>query len=356
MLTFPHIGPVYLAAALLMKELGISFVVPPANTLETLEKGKSVSPEEMCLPFKFMAGNLIQAYERGARRVIMPATAGPCRLGEYGELLKQVLNQSGYEMEWILLDTLQAIGIKEWIRRLARAGCDRKVTSLSAIWAGLRTVRLMQRLDRLEAEIKKRAGYAKKPVDCVRMLRNFREELSEQQDLTGALSLIRKYEKILHTVPVDSDKSPVTILVTGEIYTSIESAANRNLEEQLMLLGCCVKRPLTISWWLKHTVKEILPLAKKKGSPYLPYSIGGYAKETIRDIETSKEDGAIKIMPAGCMPEIVAKAASNVMEEEQGAKVLHLIFDEMQGKAGYETRVEAFVDMLERRKCVLSGN
>lgn len=123
-----------------------------------------------------------------------------------------------------------------------------------------------------------------------------------------------------------------------------------------MLMGCQVRRPVTISWWLKHLVTESVPKRKKQANGYLPYDIGGYAKETVEEIRTADDDGIIKIMPSGCMPEIVAKAASNIMEEQQGIKVLHLIFDEMQGSAGYETRVEAFVDMLERRKRVFSGS
>ncbi|MCI8645983.1 MAG: hypothetical protein HFE76_04070 [Firmicutes bacterium] len=356
MITFPHIGPVYLTAALMLKELGIPAAVPPANTSETLERGKSVSPEEMCLPFKFMAGNLIQAYEQGARSVIMPATVGPCRLGEYGELLKRLLDEAGYEMEWHLLDSPGTIGIRQWFARLKQAGRNRTVKGPRVLFICIRAVRLMQQIDNLEAEIKRRSAYMKEPGSCVGLLRGFRKALSEQERMAGAFAAVRDCKRALRKLPLESGRRPVKILVTGEIYTSIETAANQGLEERLMLMGCEVRRPVTISWWIRHTIRAGLGVGRKAGSNYLPYSIGGYARETVQDMEQSGEDGIIKIMPSGCMPEIVAKAASSVMEEEHGIKVLHLIFDEMRGAAGYETRIEAFVDMLERRKCVLSGN
>lgn len=355
-ITFPHIGPVYLAAAMAMKQMEIPHVVPPANTLETLEKGKAVSPEEMCLPFKFMAGNLIQAYEQGARRVIMPATMGPCRLGEYGELLKQVLSRAGYSMDWVLMDTPKAIGILEWVKRLNKAGSQRATGPCRTAAVLFHTIQLMRRMDLLESRIKHWAGYAKEPSECVRLIRRFRQELYQAQNLKESTFALEKYRKELDDIPVCHSRNPVRILITGEIYTSIESAANQNLEELLMLMGCQVRRPVTISWWMKHMVAESLPKRRKQANLYLPYDIGGYAKETVEEIRTAADDGIIKIMPAGCMPEIVAKAASNVIEEKQGTKVLHLIFDEMQGNAGYETRVEAFVDMLERRKRVFSGS
>jgi predicted nucleotide-binding protein (sugar kinase/HSP70/actin superfamily) len=50
------------------------------------------------------------------------------------------------------------------------------------------------------------------------------------------------------------------------------------------------------------------------------------------------------------MPEIVAESLLPSVENELGIPVLSLIIDEMTGEAGYMTRVEAFVDMLEQRR------
>ena len=50
------------------------------------------------------------------------------------------------------------------------------------------------------------------------------------------------------------------------------------------------------------------------------------------------------------MPEIVAESLLSSVEHELGIPVLTLIIDEMTGEAGYMTRVEAFIDMLEKRR------
>lgn len=355
-ITFPHIGQAYIPASLVLKEMGISCVAPPENGPQTLELGKALSPEDMCLPFKLMTGNLIQAYEQGARRVLMAATMGPCRLGEYGELMKQLLDRAGYEMEWILIDSPKAIGIQEWFRRLNYAVQDRKTTSAKACEILARGALLMRKIDAVERRLKEKAGYIRESGAGVRLMRGFRKKLHDAETMKDAFKAVSCCEEAIERLPVDPAKHPVRILITGEIYTSIEDAANRNLEELLMGLGCSVRRPVTISWWMDHTVKSALPHFRRNAFAYLPYSIGGYAKETVEEIRNSQEDGIIKIMPSGCMPEIVAKAASTALEEEQGKQILHLIFDEMQAGAGYETRVEAFVDMLERRKRVFPGN
>lgn len=356
MMTFPHIGQVSVPASLALKELGIPCMIPPENGPESLERGKAVAPEDMCLPFKLMTGNLIQAYEKGARRVLMTATMGPCRLGEYGELMKQILDKAGYEMEWILMDSPKAIGLRQWFHRLNQVGQDRKVTSVKACSILMQGLFLMRKIDAAEEKLKKRAGYVRDPGENVRLLHDFRQQLHKASSLKEAFGAVRNCEAAAEQIPFDGSKDPVRILVTGEIYTSIEDAANRGLEEMLMGLGCSIRRPVTISWWMERTARSVFPRFRKASEDWLPYSIGGYAKETVEEIRDSKEDGIIKIMPAGCMPEIVAKAVSTGLEEEKGKRVLHLIFDEMQAAAGYETRVEAFVDMLERRKRVLSGN
>ena len=60
-------------------------------------------------------------------------------------------------------------------------------------------------------------------------------------------------------------------------------------------------------------------------------------------------DGAIQIFPMGCMPEIVSK---QFFLPSPGKKIypLTLVVDEMTGEAGYMTRIEAFTDLLERRR------
>ena len=50
------------------------------------------------------------------------------------------------------------------------------------------------------------------------------------------------------------------------------------------------------------------------------------------------------------MPEIVAQSILPKVSEHYGVPILTLVVDELTGEAGYQTRVEAFVDMVKRRK------
>lgn len=358
--TFPHLGPVYLIAKLMLKDMGIAAVIPAVNGPEVLAKGKALAPEEMCLPFKFMIGNLMEAYESGARKVIMPATIGPCRLGEYGELLKQIMDKNGYEFQWILLDTPKAIGAQAFFNRVKEVSIEKNVSNAQSLNILRKSVKLMKQFDQTEAKVKELAGYAQNPKECVAIYRNMRKRLEAANSLNEGFLIVKDAQRQIVLLPTDKERSPICINVTGEIYTLIESAANQNLEEKLMLAGCSVKRRVTVSWWISHTVNGIGSIAQKKaGQKYLPYEIGGFAKETVEEIIGSPKNhcnGVIKVMPSGCMPEIVAKAACDRISQEKGIRILNLVFDEMTGSAGYETRLEAFIDMLERRQNVFLGN
>ena len=135
----------------------------------------------------------------------------------------------------------------------------------------------------------------------------------------------------------------------------IEPFANHHIEELLMDMGVSFEKRVTLGWWINRTIinpfqfKEIFTGKNK----YLPYAIGGYAKETVEEAVICGEkeyDGMIQLFPVGCMPEIVAKAIFSKMMKEKKLSVLTVIYDEMGGEAGYITRIEAFTDMLGRRK------
>lgn len=361
--TFPHFGPLSITLKQMMNHVGVSYVLPPENNDESLRIGSALCPEEMCLPFKYMAGNLKMAYELGADTAVMMATGGPCRLGEYCELLKTVLDKAGCRFEWILLDSPSEIGSQEFAARvkLLCSGNNAKCSSTKITEGLMRSLRLIKSIDRFRSSIMQSAGYLECPGEAVRLLKDTMAGLEEASDFRECFDIIKKAEKTLAAFAHRDGAEPVKILIAGEIYTSVEPAANGSIEEMLAELGCSVRKHIDISWWIKYTLKEsVLPgriRDKTKVKDAIDYNIGGYGRETsARIIMDDWSDGVIKLMPAGCMPEIVTKAFCENVEKDKNLKVLNLIYDELKGEAGYETRVEAFVDMLERRKRVLAGN
>ncbi|MDF3000933.1 MAG: 2-hydroxyglutaryl-CoA dehydratase [Bacillota bacterium] len=353
-LTFPHIGDAHLVGRIFFSELGIEIVTPPYNTISKLEKGSGVSPDEICIPFKLMVANLMEAHAMGADTVAMPATMGPCRLGEYGELLKSILDKRGYKFHWILLDSSKAIGVRELLRRLSYLVSDSNKGLPEILLALNGTYRLIKGLEKLEQKAHLLVGYEEDRGACKKIITHCRRELSEAGSIHEALRSIRQHHKRLAQINVNRDKNPLHLLMTGEIYSMIEPFANHHMEEVLMDMGVSFEKRVTLGWWIDRTIVHPFQLKKQLlGNRYLPYEIGGYAKDTIAEgILCSRKgyDGVIQVFPVGCMPEIVAKAVFGKMMKEKKLSVLTVIYDEMGGEAGYITRIEAFVDMLSRRK------
>ena len=62
---FPHMGTIYIAWAAALKKLGIEPFIPPYTNKKTLSLGTKHSPEAICLPYKLILGNFIEAIEGG---------------------------------------------------------------------------------------------------------------------------------------------------------------------------------------------------------------------------------------------------------------------------------------------------
>ena len=77
--------------------------------------------------------------------------------------------------------------------------------------------------------------------------------------------------------------------------------------------------------------------------------IGICLLECVSDVAYADErkiDGIIHISPFTCMPEIMSQNIFPAMREDCDIPILALVMDEQTGRAGYITRLEAFVESM----------
>ncbi len=362
-ITFPHFGNAHIPARIFLTEIGVEVILPPLYNSKTLEEGAKLSPEDICIPFKLMIAGLVECYKQGADTVIMPATMGPCRLGEYAELLKSILDANGYKMDWILIDAVSDIGGKELINRLSKVVSQRNTTRMGVAKAAKGAYKIIKGLDGLEEAAYRYAAYEIVSGQHKEILVKTRALLSMATNTKDGVRIISGMQELMDKIPLNTKLKPIRLMVTGEIFSLIEPMASHNLFERLMDMRVSFSKRMYIGWWIDHTILNPFygKYMERKKNKYLGHMIGGYAKETVEDgIICARRgyDGMIQIFPSGCMPEIVAKSAFGPLVEDLKIKVLTLIFDEMDGDAGYITRLEAFLDILEiqkKRKSKLEG-
>lgn len=355
--TFPHLGNVYIAAKALFQGLGIECVIPPLSNKAALEIGSLYSPEEICLPFKIQLGNYIQSIEQGADTVIITGSCGPCRFGEYGEMQMNILRKLGYDVKFIVADSPSDIGIRELFKRIGYMTDYSNKNKIQKIKSLFDAIKIIELIDAVEGEARYKSGFELRKGECKRLLNKCKSEAFNAESPGEMIKVIQNYNEKIKNVEFDAQKNPIKVAVIGEIYTIIEPFSNLYIEDRLMEMGVSTKRRLTPSWWVKNTALSPLGLnsmdIKKASKDYMALCIGGHARECIGEAVLAKEDGfdgAIQIFPLGCMPEIVSKAILPKISKDLELPIMTLVVDEMTGEAGYLTRVEAFIDLLERRR------
>lgn len=349
-------GPAYISIKALFDELGVQMVVPPAVSKKTLEIGTKLSPELACLPLKINMGNYIESIERGADTIILAGSCGPCRFGYYGVVQQEILKDMGYDAEIIILDPPQN-DIKEFMTRIKKITGSNSWNKILA--AVLKAFRITEEMDELlELSLKKRCRERQKGQTDLIMYQ-FEKDIRETRGAREIRKCIEDYKKRLEEIDIDFDYQPIKVGLVGEIYTLIEPYVNLQVEKKLGNMGVEVYRGITLDGWVKyHLAPDIKFRLKekkilKKADPYLGLCIGGHAWQTIAHTVNFADiglHGVIQVMPFGCMPEIVAESILPTVSEQKGIPVMTLIVDEMTGEGGYQTRLEAFVDLLRQEE------
>ena len=354
---FPHMGNVYIAWSAALKKLGVEPFIPPYTSKKTLEKGTKYSPDSICLPYKLILGNFLQALEKDVDYVAMISSPGICRLGEYGQSIKNVLKDMGYESRYAEMQLDDGFkGMYKFLRTISDV--KNPITIIKAINIAVRKVFVLDRLETLysyyrarEITIGTAEKHYNKALSFIIDADNTKELKKAEKD---AVEEIKKTE-------IDVNREVVTVDITGEIFLVLDMFANQNIEKELGRMGVQTRRSLTVSSFLKDA---IIPKWFKKGEthlerafrmakPYLMRDIGGDALESVSDVAYANErgvDGIIHISPFTCMPEIMSQNIFPTMRENCEIPILTLIMDEQTGRAGYITRLEAFVDLMKRRK------
>ncbi len=355
-LTFPHMGNMYISVKVLLDTIGIDYVISPECNKKTLAYGSPHSPESICLPFKTILGDMLYGIQNGADTVLFGGGCGQCRLGYYGDLQRVIINDLGYDVNFVFLE-LGEMSFKDMIDKLKPLTKGKSMfTIVKSIILAIKTVFFTEALYDFSNYTRCREKQNGK-TDIIMGI--FHKKLRDTRGYSSIKRLIKKTKAELKKVELKKDFIPLKVALVGEIYTLLEPFANLEAVKKLGNLGVEVHNHISVKFWVvEHFLKKLSPI-RLKNKPRLAArefikvdDVGGHGIETIADTigAKGKFDGVIQIYPLTCMPEIIAQATFSEIQKRYDLPIMTLIVDEMTGEAGYQTRLEAFVDMLERRK------
>ena len=355
-ITFPHMGNVYIAGKAFFEELGQEVVPPPRCNRRTLELGTKYSSETICLPLKIMIGNFIESIEKGADTILITGSCGPCRFGYYSILEDYILKDLGYDAEFIVFDPIGE-GWKPLKENLFKTFKVSRTKDL--IFAAKIGWELIKKADYITELANKKRAFAINSKEVDYIIDQYYSSIDNTFGEKKMMDLMDNTIERLNQIKLKMDYNPIRIGLIGEIYTVIEPFVNLEIERKLGHMGVLVEKSLTPTKWIEHHVTKF-PFGSKTenekyklAKPYLKTLVGGHGRETVGSTiyyANKGFDGVIQLLPLNCMPEIVAKSILSNVSRDLDFPLMTLVLDEMTGEAGLITRIEAFVDLLERRR------
>ena len=354
-LSFPHMGNSYVVFKAIAETLGFEYIVPPLPNQRTLELGTRSSPELLCLPFKINLGNFIEALEMGADTLAMAGGVGACRFGYYWKIQEIILKEMGYKFDMLHLNQ---INVPDAYRKLkGRSGktvflpCF--IKAFKVMWKKAKVLHKIENLKRETMPFEEKRG------DTAKAMKDALKILDEAKTFHEIKNADKNSVELFNSIKKDRSIKPLKIGIVGEVFITLEPFANMEIEEKLSHLGILVHNSMSLYKWLKHIF--YLDTFEKTGrrnlakvaAPYLPHNPGGEAQSSVaRTILYAKEgfDGVINIYPFTCMPGLISNAVLLKVRKDYDIPVLNLSVDGHSSGTGFYTRLEAFVDLLKRRR------
>lgn len=353
-ISFPHMGYSYLALKWLVENLGHECIVPPEPSKYTLDLGVRYAPEFACIPFKILLGTYLEVAEKGAEVILTSGGMGPCRAGYYWVMHRYLLEELKRDVKVVafeppLCDLKDFWKKLHWIRTTGGVSFKEMIAVLKVTWEKVKAI------DDVEMRSHEIRPYEVNRGDTTRSLWKGLEMLDQANTLEEIQEARQEGLRLLNGIACDNSRNPLKIGIIGEIYVVLEPAANHYIQIMLGEMGVQTDRSIYLSAYTRNnTIVNLEGDIFSMARPYLNEApIGGHGVNSIGETVLYARhgfDGVVQLAPFACIPEIVAKGIIPSVSRDLGIPVLTLFIDEQTGKAGVQTRLEAFVDLLDRRR------
>ena len=348
-ISFPHLSNYYIPISLLLEKLtNLKVISSPPITKKTLEIGTKYSPDSVCIPFKYNLGNFIESLDNGAN--ILFTAGGGCRYRYYAEVTEVILRDLGYDFEFYKLipeDKFYVIKAYKLFKSI-----NKDLSFFKYIHSLIYTLLFIFYMDEIDKIVRKNIEKEKKKNSHSSLYKRMLNEFKKTDSIFKLSFLYFKYRRLFKKIKINKPKDCLRIGIIGELYTSMEPFSNYFLESYLAKANIEVKRFTNLSYllWQKiFIVRHMLRVSKK----YCKYTLGADGLDNVyRSIKLHKKnyDGIIHIKPFGCTPEIGAIPIIQRICNENDMPIIFFSYDSETSTEGIETRLEAFIDLLNTRR------
>ena len=299
--------------------LGIKVVLSDVTTKQTMSRGASFVVSETCLPIKIYVGHVLNLLDKGIDKIFVPSIQSVAhkiyncsKIRGLPDLIRNVLKKDFTMIEPTLDKSEKNQGLYSF---LSEAVAPFGITDMELI--------------------KKASKMGWKVFNNFQVMT--RSGISHKEALKNALA-----DKMI--IAKNPKTYPIKIAVVGHAYNLFDDRVSMKIFDKLDALKVQSVTPENLT--IEQTTEGIMAL----GSNIYwanEHEMTGAAGHFIQD---NSIDGVITITAFGCGPDSLMIEKIARFAKQYSMPHLNLTVDEQTGEAGFVTRIEAFVDMLYRKK------
>lgn len=300
-------------------DLGIKIVLSDPTTKKTLTDGSALVVSETCLPVKVYVGHVLNLLEKGVDKIFTPSIQSIApkiyncsKLRGLPDLVRNVIKKDFTLIEATLDKSEKNQGLYEFL---------------------LEAVKPFGITDTKRIKQASKNGW--------KVLNNF--QVMTRSGIPYKLALKNALEdKVI--IASQAKTYPISVAIISHGYNLYDEKVSMNIFEKLENLDV---RAYTADQLSIEQMQEGISSINSELYWANEYEITGAASHYMQE---NKIDGVITINAFGCGPDSLMLERASRFAKLKAKPMLNLSIDEHTGEAGFVTRIEAFIDMLYRKK------
>lgn len=342
----------YVAFKVMLRHLGINFEKPPLFDEETFRFGHANSPEYSCMPYKVYLGLFKKAAESGFDGIFVYGTRDirACRYVELFTGMERKLRKLGFNFTVHLWGGYGAVDSLKRLSKLAGA------SYFKTIYATMLFMKVISASDKINSLANKMRPREKNSGKIDKWLDRWQNKLMDVRKIREADKLYKAAVDELLGIEVNTKKKIKRVAVVGDLFKIHESYMHFDTIRRLAKLGVEAKQSQPFSI-LFYGISKI-PSKKFKqfkyyqelSKPYLKSVPCSYIDVGLGEVISQLKDGVkgvVHFQTFGCMPDIMMRPILDKIAKDYKVPIMHFMRDVETQDSQYQTRLEAFVEMLK---------
>lgn len=299
--------------------LGIEIVLSDKTTKKTLSSGAALVVSETCLPVKVYVGHILNLLDKGIDKLFVPS---------FQSIAPKVYNCSKIRG---LPDLIRNVVKRDFI--MIDATLDKSEKNQGFYEFLAEVVAPFGITDKKRIKDASKAGW--------KVYNNFKVMMSSGVEYKQAMNYALQGNVF---IPSSEKEYPISIALISHSYNIYDERTSMKIFDKLKMMDVKVYNAFQLTNGQMdegmNTLGQSMYWANER-------EMTGAAGHYLKD---NKIDGVISLTAFGCGPDSLMIERITRKSKQFNKPLLNLTIDEHTGEAGFITRLEAFVDMLYRKK------